>query len=957
MANAWLALHRHDRDRYRGGPEGKVLRLGVQPHDEATVGPRDAAEESRELRRQKALTFHSGEVVSILGADGHLSYVSPSAERVFGCAPIHVGGPVEYDCIHPDDRGKAVEAIQRASRDGAATGTMRIKHADGSWRWMEQTMVRRFDDPAIAGIVINSRDVTDRTLAETRLAALNRLHSVVSATNQALVRATEPAAFLNRVCAIAVECGGFRVAWIGSVLHERGVVRPMAMRKTGIKGPIPLTFEVSLADHPAFHTVAQTGFPVISNNVAEDDRVASFRKFSVADGPSSLGLFPLCGAETVIGVLVLYSDAGDHWDDDQQALATQLAQDVSFGLQTLDERRRRCEAESEAVARTRQQSAVSALGILALEIRDRREFLQAAIAAVVDTLDVAHATVFEAVSDQGVLRVAATDREREGIHAGQLIPASRLPMTDYALRTGTPVLVADRRTDPRFLASQFSWASAYASGLSVIIAAKGRRYGALTVHHARPDFFTVDDQCFLESVAHLIAWVSERGGYEDAMSHRALHDTATDLPNRVLFRDRLAQAIARNTRAGVKSAVFCVDLNGFTPINDSMGHANGDLILVEMARRLTGCARASDTVARFIGDQFAILYEDVRTAEIAPRVAQKVLDRISRPFVVAGREIALTASIGIALVSSGASPDDVLRDAADAMHRAKKLGRGGYEMADGSLRERALQRLEIEEGLRHAIADGGLRVHYQPVIDVASGAVVGVEALVRWQHPTRGLVAPVEFIPLAEESGLIVPMGRWVLEEACRTVARWNRRRRGRPLSLAVNLSTRQLTEPGVASMVSKVLRRTGLTPSCLALEITESRLMEDAKASSDVLTQLHALGVRLSVDDFGTGYSSLLYLRRFPVDALKVDRAFIGGLDSNCEDTAIVHAVIALGHALGLEVVAEGVETPEQLASLRLLGCDLAQGFLWSKPLAGPEAELLLGLDVRSVTPTGVRP
>lgn len=907
-------------------------------------GDDDDVSQTRRLRRSEALVRNSNEVVSILALDGTITYVSPSAERIFGYSPTEMAGAIGFDFIHAEDRAVAMAAVERAGAEGVAAETMRARHADGSWRWIEQTMVNHVHDPSVAGIVITTRDVTDRKLAEERLGSLNRLYAMVSTTNQAIIRATDPPAFLNAVCAIAVEHGGFCSAWIGMVDHASGVVHAVAARRAGLASHAPLGRTVAISDHPAIRVGAQDGTPVFADNMADDERMRSFREDRLADGATSLAVFPLVVAGTVAAILILGSETLGYWEGEQQTVGAQLARDVSFGLQTLDESRRRRTAEDEATIRVRQQSAVSALGITALESRDRPGFLSVAVASVMATLDAANAAIVEPGSEDGFLRIAATDEDRDGVCVGDVLPSETLAMTAYALRTGEAVLVDDRRSDPRFGESHFSWARDYASGITVLIAAKGHCYGALTVHHSRPKFFTVDDQRFLETVAHIVAGVHERARYEEAIGHRALHDAATELPNRALFRERLSQAIARKGRTNVNSAVFCVDVNGFKLINDSLGHANGDLVLVEMARRILSYAGESDTVARFIGDQFAILFDDIETIEHAPRVAQGLLARMAEPFLVDGREVALTASIGIALVATGVSADDVLRDATVAMHRAKTMGRGRYEMADATLHDRAVQRLEMEEGLRHAIARGELRVHYQPVIDLADNVVLAIEALVRWEHPSRGLIGPAEFIALAEETGLIIPMGRWVLEEACRTVAEWNRRR-DKPLGLAVNLSTRQLSEPDPAAMVSGILGRTGLAPGCLSLEITESRLMEDAVASAEVLAELHALGVRLTVDDFGTGYSSLLYLRRFPVDTLKVDRAFVSGLDTHAEDTAIVRAVIALGHSLGMQVVAEGVETMEQMVSLRLLGCDLAQGFLWSRPVPGAKLEWMLDL------------
>ncbi len=430
---------------------------------------------------------------------------------------------------------------------------------------------------------------------------------------------------------------------------------------------------------------------------------------------------------------------------------------------------------------------------------------------------------------------------------------------------------------------------------------------------------------------------------ERALLHQAFHDTLTGLPNRALLADRLGQTLARRERRCAEAAVLFLDIDRLKWVNDSLGHAAGDQLLVDVARRLDSVLRPGDTVARFGGDEFVVLCEDLGSAGEAITVAERLREALASPFHVRGREIGLTASIGIALASTSShdTPDALLRDADAAMYRAKERGRDRVELFDDHMRSRALARLETESTLRRAIDQQELRVHYQPVIDLTSGRATGLEALVRWQHPERGLVPPSEFIPVAEETGLIVGLGAFVLAEACTQVARWNNRRSDEPpLTVSVNLSAHQLRSPGLRELVAEALERTSLEPRLLCLEITETALVEDAESNRTALDSLKDLGVTLAVDDFGTGYSSLLYLRRFPVDMLKIDRSFVVGLDTNAEDTAIVSGVVGLAQALGLQAVAEGVETPEQAARLRGLGCPLAQGYYWSKPLTVRQTE-----------------
>ncbi len=441
--------------------------------------------------------------------------------------------------------------------------------------------------------------------------------------------------------------------------------------------------------------------------------------------------------------------------------------------------------------------------------------------------------------------------------------------------------------------------------------------------------------------------ITERVETERRLAHQATHDPLTGLPNRALLLDRLGMALARARRHHRRTAVLFADLDHFKVVNDSLGHSLGDRLLVEVAERLTEALRPQDTVARFGGDEFVVLCEDLHDQHDAAAIAERIIDAISGPFGFAETEVYIGASIGIAFPDDvDVEPETFIRDADAAMYQAKERGRGRWVVFDNAMRANAVDRLDIENALRRSIERRELRVHYQPVVSIATGHIVGVEALLRWEHPERGLLLPGEFIGIAEETGLIVPIGAWVLEQACRQVHRWEASLPDRPkLSVAVNLSGRQLSHPGLVDDVAAVIGATGVDPGQVELEITESVLMDDVEMSADTLGRLKQLGVRLSVDDFGTGYSSLSYLRRFPVDLLKVDRSFVDGLGSDPSDSAIVEAIITLAHTLGLEAVAEGVETEAQLAELRLRSCDLAQGYLLARPAAGDLiAETLVG-------------
>jgi diguanylate cyclase (GGDEF)-like protein/PAS domain S-box-containing protein len=429
--------------------------------------------------------------------------------------------------------------------------------------------------------------------------------------------------------------------------------------------------------------------------------------------------------------------------------------------------------------------------------------------------------------------------------------------------------------------------------------------------------------------------IGERKAFETQLTQQAFYDSLTRLPNRALFLDRLEQAVTRAGRRHDGVGILYFDLDNFKVINDSLGHQAGDRLLVGAATRLQACIRSEDTVARLGGDEFVILLGHPTDETEALLVAGRIAQEFSRPFVINGREIAVTASVGIALSQTGQEgPDSLLRNADVAMYRAKADGKARHVLFTASMHTDALARLDLENDLRRALERNELRVHYQPIVLLESGRVIEVEALVRWQHPTRGLLAPAEFIPIAEETGLIVPLGQWVLEEACRQVAVWQALFPVDPtLTVSVNLSSCQFQNPALIEDIKRALRLATLAPTSLKLEITESVIMRDVEVTIGKLRQLKQLGIQLAIDDFGTGYSSLAYLKLLPLDVLKIDRSFVNGIGRDREDTAIVRAVLSLAKSLNLSVTGEGIETAEQSALLRTWDCERGQGYYFAKP------------------------
>ncbi|MGH3354312.1 MAG: putative bifunctional diguanylate cyclase/phosphodiesterase, partial [Nocardioidaceae bacterium] len=429
--------------------------------------------------------------------------------------------------------------------------------------------------------------------------------------------------------------------------------------------------------------------------------------------------------------------------------------------------------------------------------------------------------------------------------------------------------------------------------------------------------------------------ITERRALQNAMAHRALHDELTGLPNRRLLVDRLDHALARLIKSDGQHGVLFLDLDRFKLVNDSYGHLVGDRLLIQVAHRLRRSLSAADTVARFSGDEFVMLIEDVPGPEQLERIAHRVHKALEPPFDLGDVVLHSSGSVGVASAHAGQSRDDVLAAADTAAYAAKAAGRNCVRMASDDLIEEARARLDMESQLRTAIDTHQLAVHFQPIVTTAQGQVVGVEALVRWHSLHRGLVMPNQFVPLAEETGLIVPLGNWVLEESCRSVQAWTAAHPDRqPLSLSVNLSALQFASPALAEEVAQTLAMTGLSPSQLCLEITESVLMTDTATTLRTLHTLRDLGVRVAIDDFGTGYSSLSYLKHLPVDVVKLDGSFTAGLDQDVVDAEIVAAVLRLSHALGIQTIAEGVETPGQQRLLEQMGCPLIQGFITSRAL-----------------------
>lgn len=610
----------------------------------------------------------------------------------------------------------------------------------------------------------------------------------------------------------------------------------------------------------------------------------------------------------------------------RNALAALSRMVVSL-LQQLKERQ-------EAKTREYRQGLIADFGQRALAHPDPDTLMDEAVRLVSDTLRLKFCKVLELADDDRSLTMrSAVGWPNHAI--GQTVnDGAHLTQASMVLEHRVPIIVQNFDEETRFRPTSLAQRQNIKSGVEVLIQGPRKPFGVLGVHSSAAHTVTPDVVHFAQSVANIIAAALTRRQADEKLAYVSQFDALTELPNRHLMSERLVQAIARSERNGKSSAVVVLNLDGFKLVNNSQGHTAGDQLLAQVAKRLVDCVRSGDTVGRMGGDEFGIVLADLARPEDTVYVVQKILRALAQPFTMPYGEVFSTASAGVSLYGAdGSDAASLIKNAEIAMQRAKEHGRNSYQFYAPQMNQRALERMHLESSLRHALERGEFLLYYQPKLGAGSGAVCGAEALLRWKHPQRGLVSPAEFIPVLEETGLILPVGLWVLQTACAQMRTWQDA--GLPITpIAINLSARQFQQADLAERVRQILESSKISPTMIELELTESMLMHDPQQAAQTLTQLKQIGVRLSVDDFGTGYSSLSYLKQFPLDTLKIDRTFINNIPHDADDVAIALAIINLAHNLDLEVVAEGVETEHQAHFLVKQGCDMLQGFCFSKPV-----------------------
>jgi diguanylate cyclase (GGDEF)-like protein len=808
-----------------------------------------------------------------------------------------------------------------------------------------------------------------RKEGERAVRRLNLMFSAISATNEAIIRAKTEQDLYQRVCEAATHSG--RAIATVVLVAEQGSTWLKVVAGTGESVDLIKQVQFSI-DPDSIHgngvcgKAFRTQKPSVNHDIAGSEQGRPWWQAGRATGVVACIGVPLIKSDKSVGVLLFF--VGKSWAADAEIVAVlaRMAENVSFALENFDRAAEKAKADEQKERLSRMFAALSATNEAIMRAKSRDELFNLVCESVAKGGKFTSTTI--ALKKPGsdyldMVAVAGPTAEntrtiRLSTNAGH--PEGR-GLSGTAFRTKEACISNDYLSDPRGIAFHpVVRADGAHAGAAFPLMVHGAIVGIMLFLSAEKHTFTPEFVELLQRLADNVCFAlenfdraDEKQQADERIEYLASHDSLTDLPNREMFSGLLRHAIDTAYRSARGFALLFIDLDRFKVINDSLGHDAGDMLLVEIANRLRGSLRANDIVARLGGDEFVVILEETSDRDDVERVAANLLAVLGQPMELRGHECHTTASIGIAMYPEHGTDAQTLTKNADlAMYLAKEDGKNGFRFFTGEVKAQSIERLTLESELRRAVERKQFSLHYQPKVDMESGQITGVEALLRWTHPELGMIAPAQFIPLAEETGLIVPIGRWVLREACAQNMAWQRRGL-LPVAMAVNLSPRQFADEHLLHDIDEALAASGMSPVLLQLEVTESMVMRNVARAVRVLHAVQDRGIRLAIDDFGTGYSSMSLMKQFPIDTIKIDRSFVRDLPRDSEDQAIAQAIISMGKALGMTVVAEGVETAEQHAFLRSHACDEMQGFLFSRPLPPRElAELLQSTPVLASPP-----
>ena len=877
--------------------------------------------------------------------DGVFISCNPMMERLYGASAAQIIGKTDYDFVSRD----LADSFREHDCMAIATGKPCINEEwvtfaeDGQRVCLEAIRSPMLDaDGKLIGVLGISRDITERKSAAEKIQRLTQLNSALSQCNQAIVLCKSEAELFPKICHAAVQLGGMRMAWIGMLNGCQ--VQPIASYGEGVEYLEDIQISVD-AKVPSGRgptgTAIRENHPQWCQDFQHDPSTKPWHERGKRCGWGASASLPLCRNGVAVGAFTLYAAEAHAFDEVSRKLLTEMAADIGFALDNFEHEAQRANLQQlSETERTLLKNLVSgeALPVVLNQLAVSYEVLFPGMLCSVlllsnDGLHLNHG----AAPSLPAAYCQAIDGVAIGDHVGSCGTAA------YTRKT---VIVSDIATDPLW---QDYKGLALAHGLAAcwsvpIFSTQNQLLGTFALYYAAPRSPQASELNALERGAHLASLAIERAQNEARIQQLAHFDLLTGLPNQTLLKSRFAQAIKLAQRGETQLAVLFLDIDHFKNINDTLGHRIGDELLTQLAGRLKSLLREEDTLSRMGGDEFILVLPEA-DADAAAHVAEKLLAKVAETFHIDQHELVVTSSIGVAIYPHDGEDFDKLYQSADmAMYRAKHAGRNSFCFYTAEMQARSARRLQLENALRQALSRGQLELHYQPQISMQDGHIVGAEALLRWQHPELGMVSPAEFIPVAEESGLILTIGEWVLRTAVQQLKTWISLGLT-PLTIAVNLSAVQFRHPHLTGLVMQILEDAQLPPKYIELELTESVAMDSPLAAIAVMDELHAHGIPMSIDDFGTGYSSLSYLKKFKINKLKIDQSFVRNISEDAESRAIVTAIITLASSLGFQTIAEGVETAGQLAFLRLQGCNEVQGYYFSKPLDVEKFEAYLRL------------